>query len=76
MILSGHLERGQDAVVLQVGQDLMRPFGLDDDDIELNYILDRNFETSFAIVNRLQTAECEFRHPTLDFAGGARVHSW
>ncbi|VDO89300.1 unnamed protein product [Heligmosomoides polygyrus] len=59
-----------------VGQDLMRPFGLDDDDIELNYILDRNFETSFAIVNRLQTAECEFRHPTLDFAGGARVHSW
>ena len=39
---------------LQVGQDLMRPFGLDDDDIELAYILDRNLVTSFAIVDCLQ----------------------
>nr|CDJ85513.1 Bestrophin domain containing protein [Haemonchus contortus] len=43
----------------KVGQDLMRPFGLDDDDIELNYILDRNFKTSFAVVNRLHTSDFE-----------------
>ncbi|KAJ1355506.1 Bestrophin 9 [Parelaphostrongylus tenuis] len=39
----------------KVGQDLLRPFGLDDDDIELSYILDRNVVISFGIVNCLQT---------------------
>ncbi|CAI4222161.1 unnamed protein product [Auanema sp. JU1783] len=40
----------------KVGQDLMRPFGLDDDDIELNYILDRNLVSSFAIIHTLHLA--------------------
>uniref|UniRef100_A0A914S009 Bestrophin homolog n=1 Tax=Parascaris equorum TaxID=6256 RepID=A0A914S009_PAREQ len=43
--------------VQQVGQDLMRPFGMDDDDIELDYIFERNVATSFAIVNRLQMTD-------------------
>ncbi|KAF8374320.1 hypothetical protein PRIPAC_80749 [Pristionchus pacificus] len=38
----------------KVGLDLMRPFGLDDDDIELAYILERNINVSFAIVGKLQ----------------------
>ncbi len=29
----------------------MRPFGTDDDDIELNYILDRHVQASFTLVN-------------------------
>ncbi|GMR49639.1 hypothetical protein PMAYCL1PPCAC_19834, partial [Pristionchus mayeri] len=39
---------------LKIGQDLMRPFGTDDDDIELLYIFERNVATSFAIVHELQ----------------------
>ncbi|GMT25136.1 hypothetical protein PFISCL1PPCAC_16433, partial [Pristionchus fissidentatus] len=39
---------------LKIGQDLMRPFGTDDDDIELLYIFERNVSTSFAIVHQLQ----------------------
>ncbi|VDL74400.1 unnamed protein product [Nippostrongylus brasiliensis] len=42
-----------------VGQDLVRPFGADDDDIELNYLLDRHLQTAIGIVERMQVLEFE-----------------
>ncbi|VDO51197.1 unnamed protein product, partial [Onchocerca flexuosa] len=43
----------------KVGQDLMRPFGMDDDDFELDYIFERSVCLSFAIVDRLQMNDYE-----------------
>ena len=36
---------------LTVAKIMLNPFGKDDDDIDINYIIDRNLETSFRIVN-------------------------
>ncbi|KHN85333.1 Uncharacterized protein F32G8.4 [Toxocara canis] len=38
---------------LKVGEDLLFPFGADDEDIEFNFILDRNLEISYLIVDDL-----------------------
>ncbi|KAK6737532.1 hypothetical protein RB195_019936 [Necator americanus] len=38
---------------LKVGEDLMFPFGADDEDFEFNYILERNLEMAFLIVDDL-----------------------
>ncbi|CAJ0932409.1 unnamed protein product, partial [Mesorhabditis belari] len=38
---------------LKVGEDLMFPFGADDEDFEFNYILDRNLEVAFLVVDQL-----------------------
>ncbi|XGW08245.1 hypothetical protein V3C99_010948 [Haemonchus contortus] len=38
---------------LKVGEDLMFPFGADDEDFEFNYILERNLEMAYLIVDEL-----------------------
>ncbi len=38
---------------LKVGEDLMFPFGVDDEDFEFNYILDRNLEIGYLIADDL-----------------------
>ncbi|GMT24548.1 hypothetical protein PFISCL1PPCAC_15845, partial [Pristionchus fissidentatus] len=58
----------------KVGLDLMRPFGLDDDDIELSYILERNINVSFAIVNKLQMSDPPPFEEDRFYRTNARIH--
>lgn len=39
---------------LKVGEELLNPFGEDDEDFDMNYILDRNFHVAFMLVDEIE----------------------
>lgn len=47
--------------VFQVAEQLINPFGEDDDDFEVNWIIDRNFELSMLAADNMY-----MKHPKLE----------
>ncbi|XP_041468276.1 bestrophin-2-like [Lytechinus variegatus] len=64
---------------LKVAENLMNPFGEDDDDFDMNWIVDRNIETSFMVVDELYEVSLPIvrdrhfstRHPDIPYTNAA-----
>ena len=58
---------------LTVAKIMLNPFGKDDDDVDINFIIDRNLETSFQIV----TDDKDYHEPdVMDPASAAYAAYW
>ncbi|CDW56272.1 Bestrophin domain containing protein [Trichuris trichiura] len=56
---------------LKVGEDLMNPFGEDDDDFELNYVLDRNIQVAYLLAEDLNDQLPKPKVPLVPYTRGS-----